>query len=251
MKTITNKFKIALVAVGLLAIGTANAQTTDPSDNVAQSDSEGPSIRLIDNKGTIKYLQSNNGITTITSTEAGNRTTTTWQLGGTLTSNTYITASGTAEFALDGLELLDGTATASTNAVDRESAEGGGATGTGFTILLRDEATGAIKKISASDLLEVQSSRHEFTGIETGVPGATEIIIATAKDLTGSPTGLLAKNVSVYRNGAKLLAGTDYTLADNGGGTLTQLTLVDQSGATSPADWTLYAGDIIEVHWVK
>jgi hypothetical protein len=49
--------------------------------------------KVVDNKGTIKYFQSNNGITQITNTTA-DKTTTTWQLGGTLTEDTFIDATG-------------------------------------------------------------------------------------------------------------------------------------------------------------
>ena len=49
------------------------------------------SIKLIDNKGTVKYLQTSNCLTTLTNTgETTDVTTTTLQLGGTLTANTYI-----------------------------------------------------------------------------------------------------------------------------------------------------------------
>ncbi|CAM1346595.1 hypothetical protein [Tenacibaculum crassostreae] len=250
MKTITNKFKLALFAVGLFSIGTVNAQTTPANSgtaNTTQANSAGPSIRLIDNKGTIKYIQSNNGITTITSTDSGNRTTTTWQLGGTLVENTYITAGTGTEFALNGLELLDGTAVASTNSQDR-GAHDDGLGATGYTVLLRDEATGAVKKMQLSDLLEVQGGQEEFLGEET-TAAAGRILIATATDIPGTPLGLNAGKVSVYRNGAKLRAGFDYTITD--GATLSQLTLTNRSAEASPNDWTLYNDDLIEVHWIK
>ncbi|RYE09394.1 MAG: hypothetical protein EOP51_33325 [Sphingobacteriales bacterium] len=53
----------------------------------------------------------------------------------------------------------------------------------------------------------------------------------------------LASRVWVYRNGVKLIAGTDYTTA------LGSLTLTPTS--VVPNDWTVAAGDRIEVQWVK
>ncbi|WP_170246036.1 hypothetical protein [Tenacibaculum adriaticum] len=47
----------------------------------------------------------------------------------------------------------------------------------------------------------------------------------------------------MYRNGAKLIANVDYTVAGS------VVTLVPN--ATDPNDWTLYTGDIIEVQYVK
>ncbi|WBX70333.1 hypothetical protein [Tenacibaculum retecalamus] len=247
MKTITNKFKFALVAVGMLAVGTVSAQTTpDPAVNIAKSANATPgtnntSVRVIDNKGTIKYLQSNNGITSFTNTTA-NVTTTTFQLGGALTEDTFIDANGNI-FALNGI------ATATNAAATSITSEGDGVAGaaeTGFALLVREEATGETKKLLLSDLIE---SGHE---VFNGNIGTNPILIATAIDINSSPAGLNFRNVSIYRNGAKLQANLDYTIADNGGGTLSQLTLVDRSAiANDPNDWTLYDNDIIEVHWEK
>ena len=50
-------------------------------------------VRVVDNKGTIKYLQVQNGLTMMTNT-TGNINTTTWQLGGTLENNTTINLNG-------------------------------------------------------------------------------------------------------------------------------------------------------------
>ncbi|WBX72833.1 hypothetical protein PG913_07925 [Tenacibaculum pacificus] len=156
MKTITNKFKLAVVAVGML-VGTVSAQNTDATTLIKDTDAT-KTVKLIDNKGTIKYLQSSNGITQITSTAPGNRTTTTWQLGGALTDNTYITADANKEFALDGLELVTDATTASVDATDR-SIHG---VGTGFTVLIRNEVSGAIQKIKLTDLLKVEAVYHVY-----------------------------------------------------------------------------------------
>lgn len=232
-----NYFKL-VVLVFILMIGSKiQAQTTVTTDaNLNKDAGDGISVKVIDNKGTIKYLQTNNGITSITSTSAGNRTTTTWQLGGTLTDNTYIDVSGNI-FALDGIKLLTPTltagdpTTASTASTAADLSSNGG-TGTGWTILIRDEATGETKKILATDLITV---------------GRVEFPIAADGDLAITATGLALgtsiNKISVYRNGAKLRAGVDYTL------TAADTITLDIS-AVAPNEWTTYAGDIIEVHWI-
>lgn len=243
MKTITNKFKIAMVAVGILAIGTANAQTdptvaadvADPS-KTGRAAASGESIRLIDNKGTIKYMQANNGITTITSTAPGNRTTTTWQLGGTLTEDTFIDASG-AIFAITGVKAIDPTVDAAA-AISDIPATSFAAGSTGFSIVVRDEVTGETKKILASDLLKVQGVRVE----DTATADSTTNLDITVRDMLATVS--LFK-VSVYRNGAKLRAGTDYVLGAN------VVTLQPQGIATAPNDWEIYDGDFFEIHWIK
>ncbi|MDE0535415.1 hypothetical protein [Tenacibaculum sp. L6] len=248
MKTITNKLKVALVAVGFLAMGTVSAQTTDPSDGRLDKDADATKVvRLIDNKGTIKYVQSKNGITQITSTNGANRTTTTWQLGGTLTDNTYITADAGTEFALNGLQLITDVTTASTNAQDRgDHNDGLGATG--FTVLIRDEATGAIQKMQLSDLLEVQGSQHVYAAAEI-VDTANPSTLALSA-LPGAPQNLVYQKVSVYRNGAKLVANVDYIVV-NGATAADSASITLQPQAAVPSDWEVYAGDIIEVHWIK
>lgn len=229
------QLKLAIFALGLLVTGVTNAQLT--SGNVSKQTEAKPasgttgSIRLIDNKGTIKYLQSANGITMLTNDNTGDVTTTTWQLGGELNNDTYIDANGNA-FALDGLELVTDISTASTDtATDLNESDHGGTT-TGFTVLIRDEATGKTQKIRVSDLLQVQAGQ---TVVATPVIGSNTI--------NGLPSDF--QKVSVYRNGAKLISNVDYTVATDA------LTLVDRSAATEPADWTLYSTDVIEVHWVK
>lgn len=228
----TNYLKLGILSLMMMVGATVNAQST------ADQTKDTKAVRVIDNKGTIKYLQSNNGITSITNTTA-NVTTTTWQLGGTLVDNTYIDADGKV-FALDGLELVTNIAKASTN-VDADlnnsdHDDDAGAGSTGFTVLIRDEDSGTFQKIRVSDLLQVQSSQSLFLGV-------TDITVDTAKTITGLPAD--HSKVNVYRNGAKLIANLDYTVA------VDALTLVDKSTATDPSNWTLYTGDSVEVHWFK
>ncbi|CAM3624754.1 hypothetical protein [Zobellia roscoffensis] len=227
--TYQNALKTGIFALILLTFGITNAQqttgdTAKQGDIVPGTTVTAGAVRVVDNKGTIKYLQSMNGVTMLSNT-TNNVTTTTWQLGGTLTDDTFIDADGNV-FGLDGIELIT-TETASTDATT-ESDHG---TGTGYTILVRDEATGATKKLLATDLL--QSGQESFTATAAQV----------AYPLTGSPVLPAFSQVWVYRNGAKLIANVDYTIAAS------TVTLVPNT--TVPNDWSVYAGDIVEVQFVK
>ena len=226
-----NPFKTA--ALGLLMFSgiTVSAQqttgdVTKQSDVVPGTTTTAGAVRVIDNKGTIKYLQSQNGITMLSNT-TDNVTTTTWQLGGTLTDDTFIDVDGNV-FGLNGIDLIS-SETASTDATTGSDA----GTGTGYTLLVRDEATGATKKLLASDLNIIQSGQERFTATASQV----------AYPLTGSPALPAFSQVWVYRNGAKLIANLDYTVASS------TVTLVPNT--TSPNDWAVYAGDIIEVQYVR
>jgi hypothetical protein len=192
---------------------------------------------LIDNKGTIKYLQSNNGITQIVNTTA-DKTTTTWQLGGELTDNTYIDVKGKV-FSLDGIALVPDSEAASTNATSLSVNGPAGSpttvTATGWTLLVRDEATGAIKKLMASSLLE--------SG-ETKVPAVAAD--ETANSLAITATGVSLVNTSrvwVTRNGARLYSTTDYVVS---GDTVT----ITPTGSGTEA-WSILAGDVFLVQWLK
>lgn len=228
----TNFLKVSLIAAGMLLATVASAQTTDAtSNNIRKDSTSGAVVRVVDNKGTIKYFQSNNGITAITSTAAGNKTTTTWQLGGTLTDETYIDVDGKA-FALNGLELVDkATLLPSTDATSLSSH----GTGTGFTILVRDEVTGATKKLLATDLITSGREVDEATGDE-------ETANAIAITLSGLPITRPGQ-IFVFRNGTKLRLTDDFTLSEN--------TVTITGGGTSPNDFAIYAGDQFEVQWIK
>ena len=227
MKTMkTNKLLKLIPVMGIMALCTTQVQaqtTSTTSTNVSQT---GTAIKVVDNKGTIKYFQSNNGITQITSTTAGSATTTTWQLGGTLTDNTYIDVDGKV-FTLNGLELESGSA--STDATSES--DSGTATGTGWTLLVRDEATGETKKMLASALIN---------------GGVYEVVVGTDQPagdfVTAAIPGLttVSNRISVFRNGVKLRqTGTsDWALS---AGT------IDFTAASG----VFYTGDVIEVQWVK
>ncbi len=233
----TKILKLGLATVFTLAIGTVSAQQTtgDIAKKAATTlgeievDGTAGSVRLIDNKGTIKYLQVKNGLTQVTNTATdGAGITTTWQLGGTLTDDTYIDATNNV-FALDGIEFATGNA--STDATD-QSIHG---TGTGYTLLVRDEATGATQKLLVSDL--VKSGKTNDT--------ATAATDFTYTDAT-VPNDI--SKIWVYRNGAKLLTGVDYTIA----GAVGAVTVtVKSASGTDPEDYVFITGDRIEIQWIQ
>lgn len=220
-----NLFKIAaLTAVFALGSMFANAQTATPV----------PPVKLIDNKGTIKYLQSDNGLTTISTSSPSGGVQVTWKLGGTLIENTFIDVNGNV-FGLNGLALETGNA--STDATTESNA----GTGTGWTLLVRDEATGAIKKMLATDLVQSGHQIYTITDPETAVAG-TDVAYA-AGVYTFTMTGVTFpafSNVYVYRNGAKLIATIDYVQASSSTFTI-----------TVTSDLPIYDNDVIELHYVK
>lgn len=238
--------KLMAVAVTMLVGAMANAQiTTTTHADLNKKSTAADVVRLIDNKGTIKYLQSINGITQITSTANGHETTTTWQLGGELNANTYIDANGN-HFALDGIPLQAANAAAAnpTTTAQRTlmdgSDHGTASLPTGWTFLVRDEVTGETRKMLATDALQVKGGRNEQT---IATAGSTAITYAD----TTIPTDLY--KVWVYRNGALLRAGTDYTVASGGTPVTTTVTITPQSVA--PQDWSFAVNDIVEIRWVR
>ena len=173
----------------------------------------------------------------ITSTDAGNKTTTTWQLGGTLASNTDIDLAGNT-FSLDQVIEIDGTSTSAENIAATTTALVAGTT-TGYTIIVRDEATGALKKMLASDLIEVGIAELTSIDLETA---ATTVFTG----VTGLSATLPISKVSLYRNGTKLRAGIDYTVTD-----ANQINIITAAGDAGLQDFNLFATDILEVHWIK
>ena len=230
-KNLFNSLQVLGITSVMLVGITVNAQQTT-GDVTKQADVDpgttitGGAVRVIDNKGTIKYLQSQNGITMLSNT-TDDVTTTTWQLGGTLIDSTFIDVS-TAALGFDGIKLVDtDTESASTDATTQSSHDDA-VSGSGFTILVRDEDTGEIKKLTPGDLDILESGQEVFTATDD----------QTAYALNGSPVLPTFSQVWVYRNGAKLLAGTDYTVAAS---TVTLVT----------ASYSVYAGDTVEVHFIR
>jgi hypothetical protein len=229
-----NYVKGSILALIMMTATALQAQTTSGASNVAKTDADGVSVKLIDNKGTIKYMQSNNGITTLTSTEAGNKTTTTWQLGGSLIDDTYIDVEGKV-FSLDGLKLESGNA--STDATNQSGHVAGTttslATGTGWTLVVRDEATGELRKLLATEL--IQAGTADDVAVAAEETADAIVITATGIPATAADRG----KIWVYRNGAKLSVLTDYAVS------------ADTVTVTGTGDFTIYEGDVFEVQWVK
>ena len=133
------KNKIILITIGLIMansafsqITTTNAKDTD-IDYSSTTAVQSGSIKLIDNQGTIKYLQVKNGITSLTNASAlaGNETVTTLSLGGILSNDTFIDASASGVvFGLKGSN--EETGNAATSSTLNTS---------GYTLAVFDEAT--------------------------------------------------------------------------------------------------------------
>ena len=230
-----NYLKLAILSLILTFGFSVNAQNSDPSTGVGQEDSAGPSIKLIDNKGTIKYMQSNNGITTVTSSADGNKTTTTWQLGGTLIDATTITTTAdTGTFTIDGEEFsLENIATTTAAKAATTSAVSSGSS-SGYTILVRNEATGNIEKLLATNL--ISGIRVEMTQVINAIAN----VPITVEGLPTLNTGSAIAKLFVFRNGIKLRSATDF-VATAGIVTITY----------DAADLPMYADDIIEIQYIK
>ena len=231
-----NYLKLGMMAAVMLSASIGFAQTT--TGNITKQDGiingttdTGGTVKVIDNKGTIKYLQVANGITSLTNTTT-NVTTTTFQLGGTLTADTYITADGNV-FALDGIALAGGAA--STNAVTNENAQGGAAVGTGWTLLVRDERSGETQKLKLQDLI---TSAYVSKTVDAAFIATPTI---TVNGIGNLPAGL--EKTWVYRNGVKLRSNVDYSTA----GAVITIVPLTSTPPNGDIDWALFAGDVITV----
>ncbi len=232
METVkTTYFKAGALALIMLFGVSANGQTTDDgSDKITKTQAAGKVIKLIDNKGTIKYLQSNNGITTITSTTPDNQTTTTWQLGGTLVDATTITIPDSGNFTIDGEEFNLGNTEAQSNNTAAETYT----SGSGYTLLTRDESSGQVQKMLATDLVKGVRVVHNQA------QDATESFDITVNGLPTLTAGTTYAKLFVYRNGIKLRNTDDFTAAEN-------IITIKHHETNLP----MYAGDIIEIQYIK
>ncbi len=224
----TNLFKMAALTA-VLALGSmfASAQTVPTTDSATTRQyADGPSIKVIDNKGTVKYIQSNNGITSITSTLAGQQTVTTFQLGGTLTDSTFIDLNGNP-FGLNNLTYSS--------------------TGRTYEFVVIDSTTGEFRKQKITDLIDAGTYIDVLTA---DVAAATYVITLNGVTLESF------KTVYVFRNGAKLIAGVDYSVTNAANSTVT----LNRGGAgtqyasapsNSYENYPLYLGDRIEIQFIK
>ncbi|ALU74560.1 hypothetical protein AUW17_04450 [Tenacibaculum dicentrarchi] len=238
----TNSFKLAMVAVGMLTIGTVSAQVTTTTDALLNKNADATKVvKSVDNKGTIKYIQGANGITTVTSTNAGNETVTTFQLGGDLVAPTTITASAGKALNIAGIagvdkaQMLAGIAgtPGSENFKPADSFNTAG-----LTLMVRDETTGEIKKLLAADVaayLETLAKNVYASEPVAAAPAGDYTI--TVADLP-IPVLLKPARLFVYRNGVKLLQ-SDLDLTTAGEVTIKQSAV------------TLYKDDVIEVQYTN
>lgn len=221
-------------------VTTSTASTPDATNpntaaGTAGATVQGGAIRVIDNKGTKKYLQVQNGITQVTDLAPDGGIITTWQLGGQLASDTDI------DFNANALSFDNVLQTTDAPSADVRLTSPNDGSASGWTLLVRDEDTGEIKKLLASDL--IVSGQTVFTAT-TGT--LTYDVAAGVPAMAGVQIPLPSyEKVWVYRNGAKLIANVDYTIEDG----TSVVTLVEN--ATAPNDWTLFTGDIIEVQYFK
>ena len=232
-----NKYlKLGMMAAVMLSASIGFAQKTigdiTKQGNIDYgSTTTGGTVKIIDNKGTIKFLQVANGITSLTNT-INDLTTTTYQLGGTLTDNTYIDVSGNV-FAIDGIALEDGPA--STDAATGSS--GGTATGSGWTFLVRDEATGETRKLEFDNFITSEYKSGAYSSL-TATPGSMTFTI--------SALPLALSKTWVYRNGIKLISGIDYSVSPP------NTLLITPPVPSGPnVDWQFYDGDFITVQVLK
>lgn len=194
------------------------------------------------------------------------------KLGGTLTENATITTSETNFLKIAGLQ--SGSATADSvmvvspdgtlkwisasklfNALtfengltkDGNTVKLGGALNEATTITTDDtnvlKIAGLQSGNAAADSLVVAASDGTLKRVtrETLLQSGDVQTIASAdqENFTVSNMPANPSKVWVYRNGAKLMAGVDFTTA---AGVVT---------LTPTVDWSVVAGDIIEVQWVK
>lgn len=143
------------------------------------------------------------------------------KLGGDLTENTIVNTAG------KGLVINVNGGTTDSLAIQNLPTTGGATD----NLVVVDATTGKLKQMVGTSLLQSGEITHQSSG--------------TAADLTIAATGMPAtpSKIWVYRNGAKLIQGTDFTVAAD---TIT-LTPV----ATGNGSWSDTSGDVYEVQWVK
>ncbi len=162
------------------------------------------SVMVVDpTSGQIKFISASSLFNALTFSNGLTKTGNSIELGGALTKSTTIGTDATNTLKITGLQ------------------SGSLATDS----LMVSASDGTVKRVTAESLL--QSGDQDFT--------------ATAGQTTFAVTSMPANasKVLVYRNGAKLIATSDYTTT---AGTLT---------LTSGISALIQAGDVIEVQWVK
>jgi hypothetical protein len=226
---------IILAFTTVAAVG--NAQTTSTVDKqpiatgFSATTTKTGSVRVVDNQGTVKYLQVQNGITSITNNDpTSGAVVTTYQLGGTFTSDTKLDFAGKA-FSFDNITAVPAaTSAATTNSTAVTDVK------TGWAILVRDVATGNVQQLLATDL--VSAGKKEI------VLEVSDINASTGYTYSDVALPSKIEKVQVSRNGIQL-ASTYYTLTANAS------VAVKPTGGADPNDYTLTAGDRIIIQWIR
>lgn len=226
---------IILAFTAVAAVGNAQTTSTVAKQTIASGFSgtttKTGSVRVVDNQGTIKYLQVQNGITSITNNDpTSGAIVTTYQLGGTFTSDTKLDFAGKA-FSFDNITAVPaGTSAATTNSTATIDAK------TGWAILVRDVATGNVQQLLATDLVSA--------GKKETVLASADIDATTGYTYSDVALPSKVEKVQVSRNGIQLAAAY-YTFTANAS------VAVSINGGTDPNDYTLTVGDRIIIQWIR
>jgi VCBS repeat-containing protein len=162
------------------------------------------SVMVIDpTSGQLKFISAASLFNALTFTNGLTKTGNLVELGGALTKSTTITTDATNTLKIEGLQS--------------------GSLATDSLVVVATDGT--LKRVTAESLL--QSGEENFTATAAQASYTVPNMPATAS------------KVWVYRNGAKLLATTDYTAIAG------SITLVTGMAAL------VESGDVIEVQWVK
>jgi hypothetical protein len=161
------------------------------------------SVMVVSPDGTLKWISASKLFNALTFENGLTKDGNTVKLGGALNEATTITTDATNVLKIAGLQSGDASADS----------------------LVVAGTDGTLKRVTRESLLQSGDVQA----------------IATANQTTITVTGMPAtpSKVFVYRNGAKLLAGVDFSTA---AGVVT---------LTPTLDWSVIAGDVIEVQWVK
>lgn len=162
------------------------------------------SVMVVDgDTGALKWISASKLFNALTFENGLTKSGNTVKLGGALNEATTITTNATNVLKIAGLQ-------------------GGNL---GADSLVVTSADGTLKKVNRE------------TVVQSGEVNITATLNQTSITVANMPAS--ASKVWVFRNGAKLVAGEDYTTAAG------EVTL------TPTVDWSVLAGDIFEVQWVK
>lgn len=161
------------------------------------------SVMVVSPDGTLKWISASKLFNALTFENGLTKDGNTVKLGGALNEATTITTDATNVLKIAGLQ--SGNAAADS--------------------LVVAGSDGTLKRVTRETLLQSGDVQTIATANQTNVT------------VTGMPAN--PSKVWVYRNGAKLMSGVDFTTA---AGAVT---------LTPTIDWSVVAGDIIEVQWVK